>query len=418
MTSDDDYLQRVESWVTAYYVGGRRFPLTKTWPEIAKLLLDDEDLGLQLKKNISRTQDLDLMLQGVQDPFRRMSIIHKYVAKNMTWDGIDNFWAASGVKTAWKDKVGTSGEINLILINLLRDAGLDARPVMVSTRENGRITTFYPDASQFNKVLAYVTIGDKKYVLDGTDKLTPSHIIPYDVMYSEGLLLDEKNPNKFEWVELWDGSRLEKNTVFYQAKIDAEGKIAGHATVSSADYARLKRIKALSDQKKYIELFLQPEKFSLQVDSFKVKNQDADTLPLVQDFDFTGALNSSGEYSFINLNMFSGMANNPFIADTRFSDVFFGTNQSHTIVSSVRIPEGYTFEEVPKNMRMVLEDQSLVVTRMMQVSGTMLNAKISIEFKKPFYAPDEYDDLKEFYKKMYSMLDEQIVFKKNSVASN
>lgn len=414
ITCENDYLQRVESWITAYYYQGRRWPLMKTWPEVAKMMLEHDDLGMQLKKEIPRTEDLDQQLKSLTDPYHKMAVIHKYVRTNMRWDGVDNYWAASGVKSAWKDKSGTSGEINLILINLLRDAGLDAKPLMVSTRENGRVTPFYPDYSQFNKVLAYVTIGEKKYVLDGTDKITPSNMIPYDVMYSEGMMLDAKNTNNFSWVELWDESHLDKNIVFFQAIVDKGGEISGHATVSSMDYARIKRIPALSDKEKFLNQFIQHTRHNFSVDGFKTKNEDSDTLPLVQEFDFKGTLNSSGEYSFINLNLFAGLANNPFVADNRFSDVFFGTKQNHTIISNVRVPEGYSFEELPKNMRMTLEDQSLVITRMVAVSGNMLNSKITLEFKKPFYTPEEYDDLKEFYKKMFTLLDEQIVLKKNS----
>ncbi len=71
----------------------------------------------------------------------------------MTWDGIENIWALNGVKSAWKDKNGTSGEINLILINLLKDAGIKVLPMMVSTHANGRIATTFPDIYQFNKVV-------------------------------------------------------------------------------------------------------------------------------------------------------------------------------------------------------------------------------------------------------------------------
>ena len=86
----------------------------------------------------------------------------------------------------------------------------------------------------------------------------------------------------------------------------------------------------------------------------------------------------------------------------------------HQVITSISIPEGYVFEELPKNIKMTLEDKSLSVSRMLAVQGNMLSSRITLEFKRPFYSPEEYPDLKEFYKKMYSLLDEQIVFKKKS----
>lgn len=414
ITCDQDYLQHIESYVVAVTINGRRWPQLKTWQQISTILLEDEDFGVQLKREIPRTADLDMELKKLTDPYEKMVVIYDYVRKNMKWDGIDNYWALSGVKSAWKEKSGTSGEINLILINLLRDAGIKVNPIMVSTRENGRISPLFPHLSQFNKVLAYVSIGEKIYVLDGTDKFSPANLIPHDIMFTEGMVLDAQSDMKFRWVNLWDESRIDKNVVIFQGIIDPGGKMKGHATVTSIDYARTQRTPELTDKEKYTSRFLKAGLSSLEVDSLKMKNELVDSLPLIQEFDFNTPVNNAGEYAYFSLNMFTGMGRNPFVADNRFSDVFFGTRQLHQIIANVNIPDGYSFEELPKNMRMMLEDQSLVVTRMLAVSGNMLNARITVEFKRPFYTPQEYPDLKEFYKKMYALLDEQIVIKKKA----
>jgi hypothetical protein len=332
----------------------------------------------------------------------------------MKWDGVDNFWALSGVKSAWKDKSGTSGEINLILINLLRNAGLKVDPIMVSTHANGRISMLFPDVYQFNKVLAYVEIDNKFYVLDGTDKYTQPGVIPSDVMATEGMVLDATSPLSFRITQLWDDSHVEKNVVILQAAIDETGKMKGHVTITSRDYARTKRAPKLKNKEEYISQFISRGKTEFSVDDLKWKNEETDSLPLIQDFDFNGAVNSSGGYSYFSINMFGGFGANPFISEQRVADVFFGTNQMHQIITSIRIPDGYEFDELPKNIKMTLEDQSLSVSRMVAVQGGMLSSRITLEFKRPFYSPEEYADLKEFYKKMYSLLDEQIVFKKKS----
>jgi hypothetical protein len=407
-----DYLQRVESYIVAYTYEGKRHPFIKSWTEVSKSLMEDDEFGTQLKKEIPRTIELDNELKKLSDPYLKMISVHNYVRKNMKWDGVDNFWASSGVKAAWKDKSGTSGEINLILINLLRDAGLKVDPIMVSTRSNGRISSSFPNIYQFNKVLAFVDINGKNYVLDGTDKLTPAGLIPENIMFTEGMILDPYNQNNFRWHELWDEAHLNKNTIIFQAAINADGEMKGHATVTSQDYARLERLPEIKNGEKFLEHFYSVKRNGFSVDSLKLKNQDSDSLPLVQDFDFHGLINASGGYSYFTTNLFSGMGSNPFISDTRFSDVFFGTNQTHQIIAQVKIPDGYTFEELPKNIRISLEDKSLVVTRMTASAGNIISTRMTLEFKRPFYTPEEYPDLKEFYKKMYALLDEQIVIKK------
>lgn len=413
ITCEEDYLQKIEAYVTAFTYQGKRYPFMKSWKQIAEQLQEDEDFGKQLFKQIPRTAELDAELKGLKDNYSKMVAIHNYVRRNMSWDGKNNIWAQNGVKSAWKDKTGTSGEINLILINLLKDAGLSAYPMMVSTRDNGLLATTFATISSFNKVVAYVEVGDKQYILDGTDKFTPAYLIPEDIMCTEGFVLDENNSNKFRWAMMWDSTKLDKTTVVTQAWLNSEGQMRGNALIRNYDYAKVKRAPYIKDNKKdYLAKFCISRNSNLAVDSLKFSNENIDTLPLEQTFTFAGPVNQSGEYSYFTTNLFTGLQTNPFIADNRYSDVFFGTNQSISIVGNFNIPAGYQFEELPKNIRFSLPDKSLTVTRVMAATGNVLNTRVTMEFKRPFYTPEEYPDLKEFYKKMFSLLDEQIVIKK------
>lgn len=415
LTCEADYLQRIESYVVAVNVQGRRYPIQKTWPEVAKILLEDEDFGKQLQKEIPRTVDLDQQLKELKDDYNKMLAVHNYVRKNMKWDGEDNIWALNGVKAAWKEKAGTSGEINLILVNLLKDAGLKAHPILLSTKDHGRLETTFPHFNQFNKVMALVEINGKSFVLDGTDKYHHASLIPGDVMCSEGLVIDAANSNGFRWHELWDETKTNKNVVLLSGSIDEKGMLTGKAVVNSYDYARVSRFPFVKEkQEDFFKRFCSSSYKDIKLDSLAFENAENDTLPLIQKFCFNTPLNTSGEYSFISANIISQLGENPFISDTRYSDVFFGTNQSYTIIANFFIPEGYEFEELPKNIRFSLEDKSLSITRMLAANGNILNARIVLDYKRPFYAPNEYADLKEFYKKMYSLLDEQFVIKKKN----
>ena len=416
MTCSDDYLQKIEVWPVAITLENNiRYPFIKTWSEKTKNLMNDESFGTQLKKSIPRTAELDLLLKTMTDPYQKMITIHDYVRKNMVWDGLDNFYAGTGVKAAWKEKKGTAGEINLILINLLKDAGLNTYPMMVSTHSNGLISSAFPDFSQFNKVLALVKINGRTYILDGTDKYTPAGLIPQDVMNTEGFVVDESNVNKYWWTVLWDSTRLQKDMVALQAHIGENGEMSGHASIRSQDYSRIDRTRSYTaGREKFINQYCLSYQDGVKVDSLEMLNMNNDTVPLIQNIDFHAPVNTSGGYSYFSTNFFTGMSKNPFIADNRFSDVFFGTNQSRTLVSNVTIPEGYEFEELPRNTRIALEDRSLIVTRMIQVQNGVLNERITLEYNRPYYTPEEYPALKEFYKKMYSLLEEQFVIRKKA----
>ena len=414
ITCNADYMQQVIPLMQAVdFPGQSRRSLLTTWPEIIKELMEDEDFGTQLKKNIPRTSDLDALLANVTDPYQKMVIIHQYVRTNMHWNESYGIWALNGVKSAWKDKKGTAGEINLILVNLLKDADLKVHPVLVSTRENGRVNPGLPGYDQFNKVMAYVVINGRVYVLDATDKDTPPNIIPYDVLNSEGLVIEKISTYEWGWKELVNNDKMFKNTVILMADINDKGMMKGEATISSSDYSRLERLAVLKKGKKsFTEAYFTSATPGFTVDSLQINNEGIDSLALNQVLRFSNKTSSSGDYHYFSANLFMGLDKNPFLADNRFSDVFFGSNQKYLMAGRFTIPEGYQFDELPKNMRMIMPDTSIVFSRMMQATGNELSVRITLDIKKAFYTVDEYPYFQEFYKKLFEMLNEQVVFKK------
>lgn len=89
-------------------------------------------------------------------------------------------------------KSGTSGEINLILVNLLKEAGLEAYPMLVSERFHGKVNVAYPFIEQFNSVFACVIINNKKHYLDATDKAIAPHLTPSSILNTTAFLVNRK----------------------------------------------------------------------------------------------------------------------------------------------------------------------------------------------------------------------------------
>ena len=421
--NEDDYMQKIETKTIAYENSrGIHQSIVVNWLQVIRFLMEDDDFGVQIKKEIPRTADLDAQLKNISDRYIRMKIIYEYVKKNMEWNGSPGIWAMEGVKAAWKDKKGTAGEINLILINLLKDAGLNVKPILVSTHDNGLVnsvdagTEWSPGFYQFNKVLAWVTIGNKIYVLDGTDKETPANLIPMDVVATEGLVIEKLETMEWGWETLWKDKLEYRNAVFLQAGITADGKLTGKASISSYDYARLNKIStARKGKKEFTEEYFSSNNPGITIDSVTLENIDKDSLPLLQKVYFNEQLNASGNYQYFSVNLFTGLEENPFVADQRISDVFFGILQNHSIVGNITIPDGFEFDELPKNIKMIMPDTSIVITRLAQVvDNHMLSFRISLEFKKPFYSAEEYEGFKEFYKKLFELLNEQFVIKKKA----
>ncbi len=412
MASAGDYLQRVAFQLSAIRVPGEpEKTFRTTWTKLNDELLESDEFGAQLHKNIPHTDSLDVALSLLKDSTAKMGVIYDYVRRHMDWNGYVGIYSES-VKSAWDKKLGSIQDINLILVNLLRDAHLDASPILVSTRNNGHVNTVYPLLDQFNEVLAFVTIGHKGYVLNAADKYNPYRLIPYDVQYTQGFVVDKNTPR---WIKLVDNQDQFRTMVILNGDMDANGVLSGTATIHNYDYAKNQRCESL---KKGIDGFkstyFNKAYSSLKIDSLSIEGQDNDSVPLSQTLQFTNKLNSSGQYLFFSPNMFLGLESNPFVQDKRFTDIDFGYKQSYMIAGGISLPEGYTVESVPKNLHMIMQDTSIELIRLMQVDDGRISYRINLDFKRPIYFTEEYPDFKEFYKKLYATLSEQIVLKKSA----
>ena len=103
---------------------------------------------------------------------------------------------------AWDKKIGNSTEVNLILYHLLRKTGVKAYPMLVSTRENGKVNPAYPSRYQFNTSVVYIPVDSAKYyLLDATSKYNLYREIPENLLDGFGFYID-KDEKKYDLVFL------------------------------------------------------------------------------------------------------------------------------------------------------------------------------------------------------------------------
>jgi hypothetical protein len=317
----------------------------------------------------------------------------------------------NGVKDTWEKRKGNTGDINLMLVNLLVEAGLETYPLLVSTRGNGKVNPDIPFLDQFNKVMAYVVIGDKKYVLDPTGPYTPPFMIPFSVINTNAFVVHRK---KGGMVTLTETERKDRNNINIRASIDENGIMQGRAYIESYDYARLNRLRAWEhDKDRFKENYYTSYQPGLTIDSLELKNEENDSLPAVQRFTFNIPPVTSGDYKLINLNLFSGITKNPFISDIRFTNIDYGSLQSYTVVENIELPASMKIENQPKNIRLIMPDTSIALTRIVQVQDNKLFVKYHIVTSRSVFTADEYEYVRSFYKKMAEIMNEQIVLKKN-----
>lgn len=413
MGAATDYVQKLQfQMIQINYGENNLVDLSVKWQDVIKnQLTNEEDFGLQLQKTISNTTSLITEAKQIPVAETRMKFIYDYVRKIMTWNGDeDHIYTDNGIVKAWENKTGNVADINLLLIKLLNDAMVPAIPVLFSTRDHGLVAQGYPSINQFNSVMAFVTINKKTFVLDATDKIINYKLMPEKVVNTSGFIVEGENGR---WKDMLSDKGRYKIMAAVQGEIDDAGNMRGNGLVNSYDYARAQRIKEYKDDKQkfkdehFVKLYP-----GLQIEDIAINNMETDSLPLEQKIAFSSHLNSSGEYRYFSINLFSDLEKNPFIADKRVSDVDFGVPQEYILFGNYTIPPGFVFDGVPENIVMTTPGNDIVFNRLTSVESNLLNVRMTIEFKNSFYTADSYPEFREFYKKLMDKLNEQVVIKK------
>ncbi|WP_205511453.1 DUF3857 domain-containing protein [Longitalea arenae] len=411
MDAEKDYLQHVAFQLSGYQgsFGGTTRYMT-TWDEVTRELMGNPSFGAQLNKNIPVGEEWLNKIKAMPSAFERMAAIYNFIYDAIGSDGTSSIASTNGVKETWEKKKGSTGDINLLLINLLKTAGLEVYPLLVSERGHGKVIPEYPFIDQFNKVMAYVLIDGRYYVLDAAGSYTPPFMTPFSVINTKAFVVNRK---KGGIISLTETRKKDRNFVNINARIDENGALTGEADIQSNEYARLTRMRAWErDKERFRENYFTRYQAGMKMDSLVMQNLDNDSLPLQQQFHFSIPPTVSGDYRLINLNLFTGIAKNPFISDIRFTNIDYGCLQTHVVTEAISLPQALKIENLPKNIRMIMPDTSISFSRYLELKNDLLLVRYEIATTRSVFTADEYEYVKNFYKKMAELMNEQIVLKK------
>ena len=173
----------------------------KTWDQIEEMILNSDDLGIHLNDHSPLADELkEAKLEEVADLRVRAAAVCQLVMSKVKWNGKYALSPASTSETL-KNGVGSNADINLLLIQSLREVGLTATPVMLRTRDLGMLPYNFPSVSKFSTFLVAVILpGGGKAFVDASSKHGGLNEVP-EVMRVERARLVQKG-RKGEWVNL------------------------------------------------------------------------------------------------------------------------------------------------------------------------------------------------------------------------
>jgi len=404
-------VQRVEFSMLQRWSGNKLLPLEDQWAYIVNRLITSPYFGYNISCDIPEVQQQIDSIKKLPNK-QKIEAVCQLVKSKIKWDNTHDFYAEN-IQGAWLANKGTSAQINFLIINLMRKAGINCYPLLTSTKSHGVVDNKDPTLSQFNCVDVLVVDSAKSYIIDGTQKYQPYNVPPYNVLNNYGLLIDRTHGR---WLKIEDTRPLIRNAINVKAEIDSTGIMRGTVYEYFYDYAKVDMLANAhkNTDKDESKDLLQNEIVDLKIDSIKEDNADSADKPLIRSFNFTLEMQQTGDFIFFNPMFLSSFKKNPFKDSARHADIDFGCNQSYSVGMYITMPENMEIPELPPNKEIRLADTSFAYGRLMAKQNNALVIRSHFELNNAVFAADQYPLVKQVFEKMYDMLNEQVMFKRKN----
>ena len=414
-----DYVDNINNYrsgvmfeLTSIIIPGER-PRTyaTSWADVAKTIGNTDDYKNKLDKTRSFDDDLDVILAKASGPEDKMKLLFEHVKNSITWNGIDGKYFYYGIKKALKEKKGNAADINLTLVAMLRYAGINANPVVISTKDN--IVPFFPTVDRLNYVIAYAKIGESTYFLDATDEFSDINVLPIKDYNWKGVYIDNEN-RRWNLIDIRQPEQS-KEQYMVNTQINLDGSIEGHLNSRCSKHSALKIRKGFKDRDLEDFIIEREEAMdNIEMSEYKLENADRYDGFVNESFDFyyENGVDVVGDKLFLNPFMFFKMEENPFKEETREYPIDFGAPFAQQYIINIKVPDGYKVESQPEPVAMAMPKKLGKFAYRLRPTGGNMQLVVNFEINKAIISTVDYPFLRQLFHQMIIKEAEQIVLTK------
>jgi len=391
---------------------GSKIQVTKEWKNVDHELKTHEAFGIQLKKKDFFSDKLPAKIATMSNETEKAREVYTFFQKWFKWNNMRGKYS-DGVKKAFESHVGEVGDINLGLTAAMNSVGLNAEPVILSTRANGLVNTLFPVLSEFDYVICKVNIGDTYYLLDATDPLLPFGLLPLRCINDKGRVMPLSKPSY--WIDL-KASQKESKTITLQLDIAETGKAKGTISIFSSGYeayAKRQKIKKFNSLDEYVESIDQ-QMTRVKILKPEISNLDSldKTLAEVYEVEIDVADKTNKDRFVLNPYFLDKLKENPFKLAERNYPIDLGSAAETKIILQISYPEKFELTNKPENIGLALPNGGGKFLSSINMEDNTIAFMNHTQLNKSIYLPEEYPYLKELYNKMLQSQQIDLVFKK------
>lgn len=409
----DDYMCNINFQLARYFSfsSEKMTDIVTTWPKMCIDLLQEQSFGKFMEAAEKEGKKiLHALALGGKSELEKFRAVTEYVKSEYAWDKYTDKYSNKKITELLKEKTGNTAALNLMLTGLLRAAGLDAHPVILSTRPNGLIYVDFPYQHLIDNVVAMVRIDGTKYFADASVVLSRYDEVSWKCNYVSGIVVDKKNP---EWVVIEDETTPSEISVYTASISPEKGIMSVEMRRAAQGYAAYSLRTAYNgDIEKLRDKY--KDKAGMTVKGISVENFHETDKPFVVNMQYDLSIARQGEEApaklYFNPLLHIGPSSNPFKQAVRTHPVDLVYSRLDNYNFEIEIPEGYSVEHIPPAY--TVSNQIMNAAYLPSVEGNLILLKAGYAMRSRYEA-EEYGELKSLYDDMLRAFSETIILKRD-----
>jgi hypothetical protein len=417
ITTKDDHLSRLKFQLqSVIFPGQTANQIFSTWPVVAKELAESDYFGLQYTQK-SRCKKflkaIDPVLAKGETPTEKVLLAYNYINSNIKWNGNHSMGAQEDIDKCFELKEASTGELNLMMLAVCEHLGIEAYPLLMSTREHGKMIELYPILDQFNHLAVAVLIDGNLQLVDLGNPNRPIGLPRVNSLNGRAWVASQANPQWIDLVppkssdtEMFDLNFEENGEVSFTMK----GKYEGY------DAAKLREKIHTDKQAKFLKEAWEGRYPEVTIDSIMHTNADDPYAALEVNLNgqLPGLVQSINDFMYISPILNPVFDENPLKLESRAYPVNIPYPFKTQSLVFIEKPEGYAAEELPESIRLSLPNGGGKFEYLVNDAGAKISVITKLELKQLVFQAEEYETIKNFFDLIIEKQGEQLVFIKKT----
>jgi hypothetical protein len=411
---DEEYISSINDYIIKLHfqlarvtqTSGISTDIVSTWPQLVKDFLEEPNFNGYIKKSQSVTSKIfNLKDLESKTSLQKFDTVMNYVKTQYKWNSSNGKYATKSVNSFMKDKQGNVAELNLFAIGLLNSVGINATPVVLSTRSHGKVYTQYPLLDAFNYVAISAEVDGKTVLTDATDINSSNFRIPQQCINGSGLLIKK---DKTDWIPLQ--FLLPSTTRTYLEIELANDSLKSTIRTSATEYEAINLREKFGSDSIQVKKSLEQRGYNIIESSVKIKNATDYKKPYIYQFSTDNPAEKINNKIYISPFYGEIIQENPLKQSVRTYPIDLIYPIHKTLHSKIRIPDGYKFDFIPLNKR--IDNDQFLFDYATTISDDIVIISLQYFFKSPLYDSSEYNRVKLYFNEIVTKSAEKIVISK------